>query len=473
MVFSSQGHGDHHYIVDSQDLRMFSHGVVRKGRHPYSNEEYVLKKISRRRGNSMQVASQEVAIMRQLDHPNILRLFEILEAGQSMTLVYEFCSGGNLLEGVNKLGHLSEMYVSSLARQMFGVVQYLHVYHKLCHRDLRLDNFFLTSPNKIEQGTIKLIDFAVAKFIRNGRAMTTKVGSLHYVSPQMLDGKYDQSCDIWSCGVMCYIALCGCPPFAGESEPEVRANIKKADLHFQERPWHHVSDAAKDLIRTLLTAKCSQRCTVEQALNHHWIKDKRLRACDLNLHKGYFDHLRCYAASSKFKQAALHAIAIHAEEDRVSMLRDVFNAFDADCDGIISREEMLHGISEAGVEDVPDDFLETLTVLAGNDSGATEYTDFLAAFLEKYHYLDADTCLAAFNIFDRDQDGYIDQDELSYVLHTSSLGDDMDLEHVEDLIKEYDVNGDGKIDFEEFMLMMLKSCSPRRETEDPAGMSKL
>jgi calcium-dependent protein kinase len=473
MVFANQGRIDQHYSVEPKDLRLFSYGVVRKGHHLYSNEECMLKKIQRRHGKQMQLANQEADMMKQLDHPNILKLFETFVTGQSMTLVLECCSGGTLLEKVNKVGHLSESYVSALARQVFGVVQYLHMFHKVCHRDLRLENFILSRPNKMEQGVVKLIDFAVAKFIRNGQAMTTKVGSLHYVSPQMLNGKYDHACDIWSCGVMCCIALCGYPPFAGESELEVRANIKKGGLHFQEKPWQNVSDSAKDLIRTLLTVNCSKRCTVEQALRHPWIKDRRLNTGDLILHKGYFDHLRCYATSSKFKQAALHIISVHFEEDQVSMLRDVFNAFDEDCDGVISRKEMVLGISKAAGDEIPDDLEDLLNSLAGNRSGAIEYTDFLAAFLEKDFYLEQNACSKAFSIFDRDHDGYICEEDLSYVLHTSSLGDDMQPEHVGDLLKEYDVNGDEKIDFEEFMLMMLKNCSPRREVEDCIGRSRL
>lgn len=101
--------------------------------------------------------------------------------------------------------------------------------------------------------------------------MMTKLGTPYYVSPEVLEGKYDKRCDLWSIGVIAYILLCGYPPFNGRNEVEVFNKIRTCDYEFPEEHWGYISDDAKDFIARLLHPDPNKRMTPEQALAHKWL----------------------------------------------------------------------------------------------------------------------------------------------------------------------------------------------------------
>jgi calcium-dependent protein kinase len=411
---------------------------------------------------------EEVAILKTLDHPYIIKLYEIFDHSGTLSLVFEYCPGGSLMNAVHKVGHCSELVAATLAQQMLRAIFYLHSC-SVCHRHLTLDSFLCCNELRRDgTDTVKLTDFGSATFFKKGREMTTKVGSPHYMSPQVIMGRYDESCDHWSCGVMLFVLLCGYPPFSGESESEVLQQVKRGDVEklFQSKDWQHVSSEAKQVVSMLAKTSPAHRYTAEQALDHVWIRNKTTKASDLRLHEGFMDHLRCYSSTCDFKKAALSIISGQLVEEHLRDLRDTFTAFDSTGHGIITVEEMRNGFHQVGIEDLPSDFDAILDDIDLHKSGAIDYTEFLAAFLEKRQYLKQSVCWRAFNVFDRDHDGHIDPDELTDVLSSGFFHHDVNAQAVEEIIRESDNSGDGKINFEEFMLMMLRDCSPRRQSRN-------
>jgi calcium-dependent protein kinase len=101
--------------------------------------------------------------------------------------------------------------------------------------------------------------------------MTTKIGTPYYVSPEILEGKYDNSCDIWSIGVITYIMLCGYPPFNALNENLLFKKILDCDYKFAEEDWKSISEEAKDFVRQCLQVDTSKRLTAEMAINHPWL----------------------------------------------------------------------------------------------------------------------------------------------------------------------------------------------------------
>merc|ERR1719326_1918819 len=282
-----------------------------------------------------------------------------------------------------------------------------------------------------------------------GVDLTTKAGTPYYVAPQVLAGKYDQLSDLWSCGVIMYVLLCGYPPFFGETDAEVLSKVRLGNFSFNATDWKNVSDDAKNLIRMLLKMNPRDRYTAEQTLNHEWIKNKAPKATGGALESKMVDNLRGFRSQNKLKKAALQIIANQLNEDQIKALRDTFMALDSNGDGKLTTNEMKDGIKKAGLKEIPPDLQQIMEDVDSDGSGVIDYTEFLAATLDKRTYLKEDVCWSAFRVFDRNGDGKISQDELKAVLGDGDVTNTLGKGLVEQFMGEVDGNGDGHIDFEE------------------------
>mmetsp|Transcript_74130 Transcript_74130/g.116024 ORF Transcript_74130/g.116024 Transcript_74130/m.116024 type:complete len:544 (+) Transcript_74130:52-1683(+) len=454
----------HHYHIDLKPLQMGSHGPVFKGQHLMSGKVRAIKSIAKTNTSDARYAMREVVIMKRLDHPNIVKLFETYQDSETLHLVTELCTGGHIVEHIVKAGRFSEFEASLVMQQLLHAVNYMHSNARICHRDLKTDCIALGSNLAIGKNAVKLTDFGSAKMLQKGQLMSSKLGSAHFMSPQVLAGSYDESCDVWSIGVIMYILLCGSPPFDGQSDFEVCDRVVKGDLSFDSSTWCNVSEDGKQLIAMLLQKCPHGRYSADQALNHPWVKCQAPKAADFSVHESFIDHLRSFGAASQLKKAVLRIIVGELAEKDIKASRDMFRAFDVNGDGLITMEELKEGIVQAGVRDLPADFVDIVSSIDSQKSGGIDYTEFLAASLKKDQYLKESACRKAFNVFDRNGDGRISCNELSQVLNSGSFKDEngsVAQNDVAQLIKEFGLKNHGQLDFEEFMLMMLRGCSPR------------
>jgi len=143
--------------------------------------------------------------------------------------------------------------------------------NKIAHRDLKPENFLFV--DKTEESDLKIIDFGLSKIMDGGKLqrMKTRAGTPYYISPEVLAGNYDVSCDMWSAGCMMYILLCGYPPFYGDDNDEILAMVSRGVFDFDGEEWDDISKEAKDLIKKLIT-KPERRLTAEDALKHKWVR---------------------------------------------------------------------------------------------------------------------------------------------------------------------------------------------------------
>eukprot|EP00434_Breviolum_minutum_P040351 symbB.v1.2.035854.t1/scaffold4926.1/size34206/3 len=156
------------------------------------------------------------------------------------------------------------------------------------------------------------------------------------------------------------------------------------------------------------------------------------------------------------KKAALHIIAGQLSEEKIKVLRQTFEALDANGDGFLTSEELKDGMAKANLEHLLAG-VDLEAIMEGVDadgSGLIDYTEFLAATLDKKCYLQEDVCYTAFSVFDQDGDGHITLEELKKILENGSVDEAMQGRNSEEILKVVDTNGDGSIDFEEFMAMM-------------------
>jgi len=300
---------------------------------------------------------------------------------------------------------------------------------------------------------LKIIDFGLACKFDKDQVLTTKAGTPYYVAPQVLAGKYDQSSDLWSLGVIMYVVLCGYPPFYGETDADVLTKVRLGNFTFNAADWKNISEDAKNLIRMLLKINPRDRYTAEQALNHIWVKNKAPKAQNVALQGSLVDNLRGFRSQNRLKKAALHVIASQLGESQIKGLRDIFMAIDANGDGLLTVNEMKEGLNKAGLKEIPPDLQQIMEEVDSDGSGVIDYTEFLAATLDKKTYMAEDVCWQAFRVFDRNGDGKIDKNEIANVLNDGDV-QNAAAKDMAEIIKEIDKNGDGEIDFQEFMAMM-------------------
>jgi len=278
------------YSMEKQRLGEGSYGSVCKGTHKATGVVRAIKTIPKAKVRNVERFKNEISIMKIMDHPNIIKLFETFEDNRNVYLAMELCSGGELFDHIIEAGYFKEVDAAVVMQQILRAIFYLHGQH-IAHRDLKPENFLFTSKDAIENNTLKIIDFGLSTPSAPGQIHTTRTGTPMYLAPQVLQGKYDRLCDLWSCGVIMYILLSGRPPFAGATDDETFQKIRVGRVNLSANTWDDISDDGKELIHNLLKRRASERYNAQQALEDPWITLLAPRASDVELPSGMLDHL--------------------------------------------------------------------------------------------------------------------------------------------------------------------------------------
>ena len=456
-ILTNSGSLTQYYTVETAKIGQGSYGSVTRGTNKSTGAIRAIKTISKSQVKNIERFRQEISIMKQLDHPNIIKLFETFEDHRNIYLVMELCSGGELFDRIIELGHLTEHQAATIMQQILRAIHYMHQ-NKVMHRDLKPENFLFLTKESIEKSPLKIIDFGLSCRFEPGQLMSTKAGTPYYVAPQVLAGKYDEFCDVWSCGVIMFIILCGYPPFYGDTDAEVLRKVREGVFTFNPSDWRNVSEDAKDLIRKMLQFNPKDRYTAEQSMNHVWVKKTAPKAVDAPLEHSHVDNLKSFRSQNQLKKAALHIIAQQMPDSEVANLKNMFVGIDKNGDGQLTIAEMMDGIQKSGIDisALGFDLKEVLQNIDSNGSGVIDYTEFIAATLEKKKYMREDRLWSAFRVFDVDGNGTISKAELHKILNGGGLGDIDSSRTLDELIQECDLDGDGEISFDEFVKMMSK-----------------
>jgi calcium-dependent protein kinase len=340
----------------------------------------------------------------------------------------------------------SEKEAANMFLQVMSSIEYCHN-NGICHRDLKPENLlYLNSGSEIDN-PIKVIDFGLSQIFSN-RKLKTKVGTAYYVAPEILKGDYTEKCDIWSAGVILYIFLSGDPPFNGPSDSAIYSKIAQMKFSFPDKKWKNVSNEAKDLILHMLAPE-KERYTAKQVINHPWFKNaSNIPLTDLNFDSNFFEN---YLHGSPLKKVSLLFIASRLDENEIKDLKKVFEAFDKEKDGQISIDELQKGLLQLkSTRFNNEEILNLFKTIDVDKNGRIDYTEFLAATLQERNYLQKEKLFEAFCVFDKDKSGRITKNELMEVLKTQKTQEG----EIEKYIKAADKNGDGVIDYKEFLYLM-------------------
>jgi len=207
--------------------------MVQKAKHKLTGEMRAIKRLTKEK---MSVSARirlnyEIDILKNLDHPNILRLYEVFEDKKYIYLVTEFCQGGELFDEIIARGKFSERDAAHVIKQLLSAIAYCHT-RKICHRDLKPENILIDNKETL---SIKLIDFGTSQKFEDEEKMELVLGTAYYIAPEVLKGEYDEKCDVWSIGVILYILLSGEPPFPGGDDKEILRNVIQGKVSFSSK----------------------------------------------------------------------------------------------------------------------------------------------------------------------------------------------------------------------------------------------
>uniref|UniRef100_A0A8C2II19 non-specific serine/threonine protein kinase n=1 Tax=Cyprinus carpio TaxID=7962 RepID=A0A8C2II19_CYPCA len=256
------------YYEMGEELGSGQFAIVRKCKEKSTGTEYAAKFIkkrrlsSSRRGVSREEIEREVNILREIQHSNIITLHDIFENKTDVILILELVSGGELFDFLAEKESLTEEEATQFLKQILDGVHYLHS-KRIAHFDLKPENIMLLDKN-VPNPRIKLIDFGIAHQIKDGNEFKNIFGTPEFVAPEIVN--YEPL------GLEADMCLSGASPFLGETKQETLTNISAVNYDFDEEYFSNTSELAKDFIRRLLVKDPKKRMTIEDSLQHPWIK---------------------------------------------------------------------------------------------------------------------------------------------------------------------------------------------------------
>ena len=406
---------------------------------------------------------KEIQILKGLDHPNILKCFEIFEDSRYFYLATEYCPAGDLFSQIVKLDHFSESQAAEIMYQMISALMYCHE-RRVIHRDLKPENILLMESG--DKLSVKVADFGSSAILDPQAKLAGCYGSAYYLAPEVFAGAYDEKCDVWSLGIIMYILITGKPPYPGRDPETIMKYARISPFVLTPDKLVGISDPARDLLKKLLKIKPAQRTSAKEAIKHPWFLSHREKnSTDTKI---VMDKLQGFHCKAKLREAVHIFIASQIMcHDDIKYFKECFTKIDLDGDGKLTREELVLEYSKHMPRQEAEDVACSIVAKLDQDlDGKIDYTEFLVSCLEKQKNLSIENLEIAFKIFDVDGNGSITAEEIREVLNDGQC-DDEDLWKF--LLKEADGNGDGIVDLKEFMTLMSAMKSMHSINSKPNG----
>ena len=440
-------------IFDEYDLKdklgEGAYGCVYKVQQKGTNYLRAVKAIKKKNVDYDEF-NNEIEVLKALDHPNIIKLFDCYQDKRYYYMVEEYCSGGDLFDYIQKEKFFTEKKAGIIFNQLLSAVNHLHK-KNIVHRDIKPENIVLIET-KDHEVFIKLIDFGTSITIK-GKNLTQELGTIYYIAPEVFMNNYNQKADIWSSGIILYTMLCGHPPFCGNKENIIKSKILHSKLVFPSKEFKNVSVEAINYIKDLLSFNPDHRPTAEEALNNKWLRTITNQG-NKKLSDYIISNLIKFRSTVGLQKATVsfltNQISINEE---IKKLKEEFDKIDVNKDGEISKEELIKCLEVLyPLEEAKYRVEEIFNEIDFNNDGSINFSEFLTVNIKKEKLLNEETLDNAFKMFDIDGNGYITIDELKKTMPleiTTKTG-------WKELVSEVDKDGDYQISFKEFKEMMEK-----------------
>ncbi|XP_039643988.1 serine/threonine-protein kinase BRSK1 isoform X5 [Perca fluviatilis] len=248
-------------------------GLVKLGVHCITSQKVAIKIVNREKLSEsvLMKVEREIAILKLIEHPHVLKLHDVYENNKYLYLVLEHVSGGELFDYLVKKGRLTPKEARKFFRQIISALDFCHS-HSICHRDLKPENLLLDEKNNI-----RIADFGMASLQVGDSLLETSCGSPHYACPEVIRGeKYDgRRADVWSCGVILFALLVGALPFDHDNLRQLLEKVKSGVFHMP----HFIPPDCQSLLKGMIEVNPEIRLTLEAIQKHAWYLGGRNEPC--------------------------------------------------------------------------------------------------------------------------------------------------------------------------------------------------
>ena len=329
------------YTLANTDSKEGTFGVVRTVTHKLTKQKRALKIIPKKTQESQndqeKAVLKEIAVLRSLDHFAIVSVAEYFEDHKNFYIVMEFIEGTELFELIidkeSQNDNFEEKKAAAIIQKILKALCYMHG-EGVVHRDVKPENII------VNDRCVKLVDFGSAVFYNKKNCLKEVAGSSYYVAPEVLEGEYNEKCDLWSVGVIMFVMLTGMLPFAGETDFEVLASVKTSNDFIEILAESSLSENAKNLIRNLLERKVEKRLSAEMALSHCWFDSVSFDCSREN--ESCFAFLD-FGRTVKNRLHANFCAYVFQNTLNGKVIKNLENAFeqlDRNCDGYITNSDL-------------------------------------------------------------------------------------------------------------------------------------
>ena len=454
----------------------------------------------------------EIEVLKNLDHPNIMKIFEFFEDEKKMYIINEFCGGGDIAGLMDKYGNFPEFLLKYVMFKVFLAISFLHS-NKVVHGDIKreniaydysdktkdkkeidefLVNFFkdkdiqyelaeasglenlsdkaLGIAREFSNFNIKILDFGSAKMKKKGKQyeqLSGVVGTAYYCSPEVIRDKYDYDCDEWACGVMMYILLTGVPPFNGNDEEELFNDILKSEPDFDIPEFKNITNDCIDLIKKLLVKNENKRIKADDALKHNFFKNginigNLLRGKyreNANLLKSLYKR-KTYELKdknrSKFRDVVIAYIALNFSDQNEELLaRQVFmDMTGGDNHFLIKKDTFCNRMGQICKDLTKREIEDLFDSIDENESGNIEFEELMRSLSDKEKLLCDKNLKEAFDFFDKDNNGSISWNEIAVIVYPEGK---IPQNTIQEFLKEIGQKDENmEINFEDFKKILKK-----------------
>ena len=462
LIWEKKGMPNNNYIR-GELIGKGNYGKVYESKNTIFNNKVAMKVLNKKIDDNNEFnfeIENEINTLKKLSHPNIVKIYEFYESNNCFYLINEYCQGGELYKYI-KDSVLTENQLCVIFYQVFSGLIYLHE-KKIIHEDLKPQNILISSIEKIvetneDYAWIKIIDFNTAKtFEKYIIKEDNFVGTLYYIAPEVYSddsNKYDEKRDIWSVGIILYMALTKRYPFIGRNDLDTIELIQNKDYNYNNKYLLNYSEEIQDLIKNLLIKDPSKRPSAKEALNHKWFKRFNGRRLFTNFNKEemipYINNIFNFSVSKLHKLVIAFLVHNLPETESSNKILKLFRYFNKSGDCKLSKDELKNGLKEFRTENEIEEKIDKIfKELDGDNSGTIEFEEFLRACINKNEILNDKYLHYAFKFLDKENRKLLSPQQIidAFIDKTN-----IDLKNKLNIILNkigYDKNG--FINFEEF-----------------------
>uniref|UniRef100_A0A7S1ZH63 Calmodulin n=1 Tax=Trieres chinensis TaxID=1514140 RepID=A0A7S1ZH63_TRICV len=383
----------------------------------------------------------EIEVLKQLDHPNIVRAIETFDYSDQLFMVLELCSGGDLYAR----DPYTEDDAGRIVCSILSAVEYMHS-KNITHRDLKYENIMFTS--KDPDADVKIIDFGLSKKYGPGDShIHHGVGTFYTMAPEVISGYYTNKADVWSVGVLAFMLLSSQMPFYANKKENVIRKILLGRYRMKSKTWKNISPSAKEFVKEMLQVDSKKRPSARAALQHPWLN--RVHQERSNASREILEDVQAamhrYAGYSTLKKLTLMVVSHKSTSGEIGFLHNVFRSFDSQQEGHITFPDFKEGLNNCGYNE--EELVEMFLGADLDGTGVLNYTEFLASTIEAQGTISEQRLADAFDRLDSDDSGYISKENLREFLGH------LPKNYIDKVVNEADLTRDDMISYKDFLAM--------------------